>query len=233
MAFVRHKTVNGKKYYQYVRNYRENGRHTQEVLYHFKESEIHHIRPDIPSLEAVIKYHREEIARYEEEAAAEQEEAKRLKTKLLEEFAYRPDPAYFDSPKELFDEIVENDAWCEALESYLVFFRNQGENRLPKEDEEPRWGYEKSTWRDYEEWAENVSTFGYYCSDPPSYHESYLGGDYNLWEEECQMEIDLYRMVNDYNRAEHRAHLARSWVSENHKSHLDRLLGLQQRYSKA
>jgi hypothetical protein len=34
MAFVRYKTVKGRKYYQYVRNYREGGRHKQEVLCH-------------------------------------------------------------------------------------------------------------------------------------------------------------------------------------------------------
>lgn len=34
MAFVRYKIVDGRKYYQLVRNYREAGRHRQEVLCH-------------------------------------------------------------------------------------------------------------------------------------------------------------------------------------------------------
>jgi|SRR5215210_2893854 len=34
MAFVRSKRVGGQKYYQLVRNYREGGKHRQEVLYH-------------------------------------------------------------------------------------------------------------------------------------------------------------------------------------------------------
>lgn len=34
MAFVRFKTVKGKRYYQVVRNYREDGKHKQEVLCH-------------------------------------------------------------------------------------------------------------------------------------------------------------------------------------------------------
>ena len=34
MAFVRHKTVKGKRYYQLVRNYREEGKHRQEVICH-------------------------------------------------------------------------------------------------------------------------------------------------------------------------------------------------------
>lgn len=34
MAFVRHKKVKGHKYYQLVRNYREQGKHCQEVLWH-------------------------------------------------------------------------------------------------------------------------------------------------------------------------------------------------------
>ncbi len=34
MAFVRTKSVDSNKYYQLVRNYREGGKHRQEVLYH-------------------------------------------------------------------------------------------------------------------------------------------------------------------------------------------------------
>jgi hypothetical protein len=34
MAFVRYKTVKGKRYFQLVRNYRDNGKHRQEVLEH-------------------------------------------------------------------------------------------------------------------------------------------------------------------------------------------------------
>ena len=34
MAFVRSKTVNGRRYYQLVENYREDGKHRQRVLVH-------------------------------------------------------------------------------------------------------------------------------------------------------------------------------------------------------
>jgi hypothetical protein len=48
MAFVRYKVVKGRKYYQYVRNYRVGGRHKQEVLCH--------LGPRHDSLEGAIDY---------------------------------------------------------------------------------------------------------------------------------------------------------------------------------
>jgi hypothetical protein len=53
MAFVRCKTVQGRKYYQVVRNYRENGKHHQEVLCHLG---VH------DSVEAAIEAEKRRIA---------------------------------------------------------------------------------------------------------------------------------------------------------------------------
>ncbi len=61
MAFVRFKTVNGKRYYQLVRNRREGGKHLQEVLDHLGRAGR--------SLEAAIEETKEQAASHQEEAA--------------------------------------------------------------------------------------------------------------------------------------------------------------------
>lgn len=65
MAFIRSKTVGGKKYYQLVRNYRDAGRHRQEVLCHLGRND---------SIEAAIA----EVSR--EEARLREEEYKHRRT---------------------------------------------------------------------------------------------------------------------------------------------------------
>ncbi len=65
MAFIRSKTVGGKKYYQLVRNYREAGRHRQEVLCHLGRND---------SIEAAIA----EVSR--EEARLREKESKHRRT---------------------------------------------------------------------------------------------------------------------------------------------------------
>jgi hypothetical protein len=75
MAFVRYKTVKGRKYYQYVRNYREAGRHKQEVLCHLGPHE---------SLDEAIDYHRHMVQTHLETAASWEKEAKSTKAYLFE-----------------------------------------------------------------------------------------------------------------------------------------------------
>ena len=53
MMFVRHKTVKGRRYYQLVRNFREDGNHRQEVLCHLG---LH------DSIDAAIEAERQRIA---------------------------------------------------------------------------------------------------------------------------------------------------------------------------
>src|SRR5215208_4278207 len=75
MAFVRYKTVKGRKYYQYVRNYREGGRHKQEVLCHLGPHD---------SLERAIACENDTLLKVSEEAAEWEEEANSTKGYLLE-----------------------------------------------------------------------------------------------------------------------------------------------------
>jgi hypothetical protein len=53
MAFIRYKTVKGRRYYQLVHNFRENGVHCQEVLCHFGPHD---------SIDAAIEAERRRIA---------------------------------------------------------------------------------------------------------------------------------------------------------------------------
>lgn len=75
MAFVRYKTVKGRKYYQYVRNHREGGRHKQEVLCHLGPHD---------SLEGAIAYEKNMLLRVSKAAARWEEEAGSTKGYLLE-----------------------------------------------------------------------------------------------------------------------------------------------------
>ena len=71
MAFVRYKTVKGKKYYQLVRNCREGGRHWQQVLCHLGthdsleaaiEAEKQKAAPDIERYRTAASYWHERAA---------------------------------------------------------------------------------------------------------------------------------------------------------------------------
>jgi hypothetical protein len=78
MVFVRYKTVKGRRYYQLVRNFRENGTHRQEVICHLGpnnsvdaaiEAERRKIAPVLEYYEAMVSYHRWRLAQAEEELA--------------------------------------------------------------------------------------------------------------------------------------------------------------------
>ena len=69
MAFVRYKEVNGKRYYQLVRNYRERGKHRQEVLCHLG---VH------DSLEKAIEHETRKEAAQRNEVAALRKRAKQI-----------------------------------------------------------------------------------------------------------------------------------------------------------
>ena len=75
MAFVRHKTVKGKKYYQYVRNYREGGKHKQQVLCHLGTHD---------SLAGAIDYEKQSMLESLEAASSWEEEANSTKAYLFE-----------------------------------------------------------------------------------------------------------------------------------------------------
>ena len=73
MAFVRYKTVKGKKYYQVVRNYREDGKHKQEVLCHLGayrslEEAIDGSRNGVEHVQDMFSYWSEEARHWLDEA---------------------------------------------------------------------------------------------------------------------------------------------------------------------
>ena len=74
MAFVRYKDVGGRRYYQLVRNYRENGRHRQEVLYHLGK---------YSTLDEAIGAERRMEIRLQDELARSYRQAARLREKIL------------------------------------------------------------------------------------------------------------------------------------------------------
>lgn len=80
VAFVRYKTVKGRRYYQLVRNYRENGKHRQQVLCHLGQHE---------SLEAAIDHERSTVLDLLEAATSQEEEAASTKAYLLEFYGAR------------------------------------------------------------------------------------------------------------------------------------------------
>jgi hypothetical protein len=78
MAFVRSKRVGGHKYYQLVRNYREGGKHKQQVLVHLGPHD---------TLEAAIAAERRSVAHLEDAVSRAREEVERRKTHLLTTYA--------------------------------------------------------------------------------------------------------------------------------------------------
>ena len=71
MAFVRHKMVKGKKYYQLVRNYREEGKHRQEVICHLG---VHNsldtaIEKERRVVGFKVAHYKMAVSRWDEEAA--------------------------------------------------------------------------------------------------------------------------------------------------------------------
>ena len=73
MSFVRRKKMHGKHYYQLVRNYREGGRHRQQVLCHLGIYD---------SVEGAIEGARQRTAHYRDAAAAKRKEADLIRTEL-------------------------------------------------------------------------------------------------------------------------------------------------------
>ena len=80
MAFVRYKMVKGRKYYQLVRNYRENGKHRQQVLCHLGQHE---------SLDEAIDYEKDMVSRHLRFVAALEQEAASTRAYLFEFYGDR------------------------------------------------------------------------------------------------------------------------------------------------
>jgi|SRR5215204_680319 len=77
MAFIRQKRVGRHRYYQVVRNYREEGKHKQETLCHLGR---------YSSLEEAIDEVSKEVRRTEEKAAESRERSQEAKEHLLDTY---------------------------------------------------------------------------------------------------------------------------------------------------
>ena len=97
MAFVRSKKVNGKEYFQVVRNYREGGKHKQEM--------IHHLGPH-STVEEAIEHSRHQLESYLRMAAYFEEEAVITKEYLLDFYGIQIEvdhQEFFHSGDDLLD----------------------------------------------------------------------------------------------------------------------------------
>jgi len=199
MAFVRYKVVKGKKYYQWVSNYRENGKHKQKVLYH--------LGPNTPTPEAKISEEKKQLAHYRRKATRLGQKAEQLLEEIFEEWRFndRIPGGYVDD----FVVEVDTQAMIELLESYRSFFRHHKDHPLP-------------LW-----WCEE---FDEYSRELKALHDLYMAQDFNIWEEECQMEIDLYKKVEGYWRVRDSQFEAEDKAFE-HEENLDMLRDLQKRYT--
>jgi hypothetical protein len=80
MAFVRYKIVKGRKYYQVVRNYRENGKHRQQVLCHLGQHR---------SLDAAIDYEKRMVSTHLRSVDTLEKEAESTEGYLIEFYGDR------------------------------------------------------------------------------------------------------------------------------------------------
>lgn len=111
MAFVRYKMVKGCKYYQLVRNYRENGKHRQQVRCHLGQHE---------SLDAAIDYEKSMVSHHLRVVDAQEEEAASTKAYLFEFYGDR----FTDKLPSLDEAYSAWDAFYEEYNANLYEFRD-------------------------------------------------------------------------------------------------------------
>jgi|SRR5215217_1857548 len=226
MAFVRYKVVKGKKYYQWVRNYRENGKHKQEVLYH--------LGPDIPSPEAAIAAEKKELARWRRREAKAERERDGLFETIKDDLRYLTrlhgvytdqdwDDVFYDFLYDQFFYDINVQDRIEFLEAYRAFFMD----RKDRPSSFYAWGRKKNKWAYMWDW-DNPSYSYYRGLD--ELHQIYESGEYNIWEEECQMEIRLYKQIERFRELS-----TRLWEAEergdDHESNLSVLQRLRKEYT--
>lgn len=223
LAFVRYKKVNGKKYYQLVRNYRENGKHKQEVLYH--------LGPQYDSLEAVIKDVEGKATFYRNWGSANRADAERMEELLLEEYQYRRIYSFIEYLDELLlgdksrqREIPHRRAaeWAiDHLEPYRELLRDYKEEPYSIANER------------YEKWGEkhkNIYFTPYDRNFYLAFHDQYKWRDFGLWEEGCQAAMDVANTIVEYHSASWNAYNSESRIDE-YQETLDKLREIKQRYS--
>ena len=215
MAFVRYKKVKGKKYYQWVRNYREDGKHKQEILCHFG--------PHYDSPEAAVAGEKEKTAFYRNEASTLRQDAAQLRADILEEGKFRGSYAFVEYLHEIiFDEVLadhqiphrEAAMWfVELLQPYRNFLGARKDKLSPS----------LAIWH-YDKWGgtrESSHITPQERHDFLDFHEYYEWGDYEVWEEECQAAIDLARKIIRYQNAKWRSDWEEDRANE-HQAKLDK-----------
>jgi hypothetical protein len=107
MAFIRYKMVKGRKYYYLVRNYREKGKHRQQVLCYLGQHK---------SLDEAIDYEKDMVSGLLRSEAAHAQEAASTKAYLFEFYGDR----VTDKRPSLNDAYSEWDTFCK--ERYASFY---------------------------------------------------------------------------------------------------------------
>ena len=126
---MRRKKVQGKHYYQLVRNYRERGKHRQEILCHLG---VH------GSIEAAIQEAKQKVASYRTEVSTCEKEAARLRARWYE---VHGEDAEFDDEYEAREEL-EFMRWNNPYRGSAYYYSRY---RF--------WGEGEDAWdRDREEW---------------------------------------------------------------------------------
>ena len=119
-----------------------------------------------------------------------------------------------------FIDYVDAQARIALLESYRAFFRAHTDRYISLYelvyDNPPRW-------------AQGWGPFFFYCGFD-ELHDIYESRDFDVWEEQCEMEIELYRKIESYWEL-----VESMWEAEDnadvHKARLDRLRDVQRKYS--
>ena len=117
MPFVRYKMVKGRRYYQLVRNYRENGKHRQQMLCHLGQHK---------SLDEAIDHEQRAIATHLREAASQEKEAASTKAYLFEFYGDR-----FTDKLPTYEEA--DSAWYAAYIERAVVLREAGNKFLVRD----------------------------------------------------------------------------------------------------
>jgi hypothetical protein len=121
MVFVRRKKMHGKHYYQLVRNYREGGRHRQQVLCHLGIYD---------SVEAAIVGAKQRTAHYRDAAAAKRKEAD-LILRELQGHGHEVEEIYNIYSKAEAHEALQELRWSEP---HRYYYRDDEEWERGKEE---------------------------------------------------------------------------------------------------
>jgi hypothetical protein len=144
-VFVRRKKVKGNTYYQLVRNYREDGKHRQQVLCHLGRHK---------SLEAAIAAEQEQVEFHEGEVSHWSAEAQDTKDFALEEYAEEferdfPNRQQADLRWREFYKKYKQEYW-RPYYRWLNFQQRLPYSKSFQDEEVREWGERQEPWRELE-----------------------------------------------------------------------------------